>query len=271
MVAMNNPTQSPFSQSAKTIPFNPLYEVSQPTVDAGGLTDEEQEILDAQRQIDNRRQELRDKKEMAELEQRNALFARKDKAEAAAKNFRREALLTANADEKKNLYEWAVEAELEVAWVEQELGIARKEDPAAVTEEKSWLQKNKGLMAIGQMLGVLVAIVYFHSMFNGIGEGITESNRGLPVESRLQPYDATSIQKLFYEKLVVFADLPIALLILFLIVPFIGFYVLPFAKSKRDFYTEFNEDLTPWQRSLLTTAFCLGLLFFLALSHNVKP
>lgn len=190
-----------------------------------------------------------------------------------AQNFRNMAKAESDPDEKRLLLRLASEDDHRASEIGMKLGIqpaqaAADSDPSAGLP---WVKRNRSLVALFQMGGILAAIAYCYNQFTSFGEYIQKLNEKLPVEQHLQPYDLTSIQKFFFEKMVVFTDLPIALLILFLMVPNIGFYVLPFLKSKRDFYTEFNEDLSPWQRSVLTIAISLGLLFFLALSHSVKP
>ena len=237
-----------------------------------GLTPEEVELMEQEQQIEARRVQIQQRKEAAQAEAQNKLLTARDKAKEAAANFRREARKCTDEAEKRSLYEWATEADNEVRQIELELGIAHEAGQDSAPEDnKSFFERNRLLTALLQVVGVLVAILYFHGKFNSFRAEIETMNQGLAVEKQLQPYDETSIQKLVYEKLVVFVDLPIALLVLFLVVPFVGFYVLPFLKSRKDFYTEFFEDLTPWQRSIITTVFSLGLLFFLALSHNVKP
>jgi len=132
--------------------------------------------------------------------------------------------------------------------------------------------RNHRLLAILQVVGVIAAIWLLKWYFQEFRLSILEDNAKLPEGATpVSPYDDSSLQKLVFEKLAVFTDLPIALIVLTLIVPFVGFYLLPFLKARKDFHTEFYEELTPWQRSVITTCFVLGLLLFLALSHMVKP
>ncbi|RAJ92213.1 hypothetical protein LX87_05181 [Larkinella arboricola] len=175
-------------------------------------------------------------------------------------------------EEKKKLLRIARQSEEEAYRIGAALGLDQKQLAEGLAEQKPKQPfLKRPVVAMLQVAGILLAISFCYNRFNQFHKSILKLNESLPMEQHLQPYDLTSIQKFFFEKLVVFTDLPVALLILFMIVPFVGFYVLPFVKSKKDFYTEFYEDLTPWQRSLITTAFCLGLLFYLALSHSVKP
>jgi hypothetical protein len=271
---MKDTSNSPFVggihvNKSNAVPMNGKP-YTQENMESAGLSPEELELQNEERALQEKRDRIQQQKEAAEKEAKDKLFAERDKAKNAADDFRRQAMLATDPNEKKSLYGWATEADLEVVRIERGLGIFREEEPV-VADHTSWFQRNRFLTALLQVVGVLVGILYFHGLFEGFGETILEDNKGLPIEQKLQPYDVTSIQKLFYEKLVVFVDLPIALVVLFLIVPFVGFYVLPFVRSRKDFYTEFYEELTSWQRAIITTAFCLGLLFFLALSHNVKP
>ncbi|WP_138993964.1 hypothetical protein [Larkinella sp. C7] len=238
---------------------------------ADTLQAEKDQLAQDMLKIQARQADLMQKEELAREQRRNVLFVELDKAREAAANFRREARATADPDEKRNLYEWAGEADREVQQLEVELGIAAKADADEPATVLPWMQRNKKVMALLQVLGVLALIQFCYGQFMAYKDQIDAINKTLPFDQHLQPYDLTSIQKFFYEQLVVFTSLPIALAILFLVVPFVGFYVLPFLKSRKDFYSEFYEDLTPWQRTVISTALLLGLLFFLAISHTVKP
>ncbi|RAJ94207.1 hypothetical protein LX87_04092 [Larkinella arboricola] len=247
----------------KPLPMNP--EPNELQAERNRL--DEEFLLLQQRQAD-----LTMKENLAAEMKKTRMFDERQKALDAAAGFRREARATQDENEKRNLYEWAREADEEARRLELELGIVSHAEPS---EEPAialpWMQRHKKLTAMFQVLGVLLLIQFCYSQFMAYKEHIDALNGNLAIDQRLQPYDLTSIQKFFFEQLSVFSSLPIALVILFLIVPFVGFYVLPFLKSRKDFYTEFYEDLTPWQRSIITTALLLGLLFFLALSHTVKP
>ena len=143
------------------------------------------------------------------------------------------------------------------------------EQPVMKTEKKPVLSHR--VIACLQMIAVIGAIWLLKWYFEQYQADILATNKMLPAEQHVSPYDASSLQKLVFEKLALFTDLPFALIVLTLIVPFVGFYLLPFLKARKDFHTEFYEELTPWQRSIITTCFVLGLLFVFALSHLVKP
>ncbi|WP_093827520.1 hypothetical protein [Spirosoma endophyticum] len=262
-----NDSTSPFQ--GKTVPLHGKPMTFE-NIEAAGLTEEELEIQAVEEGLAQRKAQLQQQKQAAAAEERNRLTVQLNKAKDAGVNFRREARETTSEAEKRQLYEWATEADLEVGRLESELGIVRKADQPAVRHQ-TFFQRNRWAVAVCQVLAVLVAVLYFHGQFNNFGDNIREINHGLQADEKMNAYDDTSMQKLMYEKMVVFIDIPLALLLLFIVAPFMGNYVLPFMKSKKDFYTEFFEDLTPWQRSIITIILSLGLLFYLAVSHNVKP
>jgi hypothetical protein len=68
-------------------------------------------------------------------------------------------------------------------------------------------------------------------------------------------------RKLFFEKMTIGTDLLIMLGIIGVISPVIFIYIVPIIKSKRDFLNEFNNDLTAWQRGLLTSIILSAVLF----------
>jgi hypothetical protein len=242
------------------------------STETDALQKEKDEIAEAFMKLQEQQSDLRMKEALALEKERNQKFKQRSDALETAANFRQEARVATDEGEKRSLYEWAREAEAEARQLEIDLGIVSKtdepEEPATVLP---WMQRHKKLTALFQVIGVVILIRFCYGQFMDFKTYIDEINKHLPFDQHLQPYDLTSMQKFFYEQLVVFTSLPVALVILFLVVPFVGFYVLPFLKSRKDFYSEFYEDLTPWQRSIISTALLLGLLFFLALSHTVKP
>ncbi|GAB3256101.1 hypothetical protein GCM10027347_17700 [Larkinella harenae] len=236
---------------------------SQPAVDPKAAA--QQAILDAEALLAR----IQEEEEAEQVARRSRLAAKREVHLRDAENFRNMARNESDPEEKRTLLQLAREDEQLAYQLGQELGLSQPDPNQASKPKLPWLKRP--VVAFLQVAGILLAITYCYRQFNRFNEYIQRMNETLPPEKHLQPYDITSVQKFFWEKLVIFADLPVALLVLFLIVPFVGFYVLPFLRSRKDFYTEFNEELTPWQRSLITTIFCLGLLFYLALSHSVKP
>lgn len=228
----------------------------------------QQSLIDQAQQAQEELDEL-DREEQAEqyayLQQ---LRVRREGHLADAAGFREMAKMETDQAEKENLFRLALAETEKANAIALELGIS-PDDQAEVKPKIPFLKRP--IVAIAQVAGILLLISWAYKAFNQFHDYIQTLNQNLAPERQLQPYDLTSMQKFFYEKMVIFSDLPVALLIVFAIVPFVGFYVLPFFRSKRDFYTEFTEDLTAWQRSLLTTIIFLGVLFYLALSHTVKP
>ncbi|MGA0558285.1 hypothetical protein ACO2Q8_16620 [Larkinella sp. VNQ87] len=236
---------------------------------ASGLEAKRQQAQAAIQAAELELQQIQEEEQAELVARRSRLATTREVHLRDAQNFREMARNESDPEEKRTLLSLAREDEQKAYQIGLELGL--DQDVPAQDEKPRAPFLKRPVVAFLQVAGILAAISFCYRQFNQFNQYIQELNAKLPVEQHLQPYDVTSIQKFFYEKLVVFADLPVALLILFLMVPFVGFYVLPFLKSKRDFYSEFYDELTPWQRSIITTILCLGLLFYLALSHSVKP
>lgn len=194
---------------------------------------------------------------------------------AGAEDFRKKAL-QAISQGKKEHFENQMYQCLDAAQTMRDefpfLAEAETQAPAPEAGKSPWYTRNHRLLAVLQVIGVITAIWMLKWYFQEYRVSILEDNAKLPDSvPPVSPYDDSSLQKLVFEKLALFTDLPFALIVLTLIVPFVGFYLLPFLKARKDFHTEFYEELTPWQRACITTCFVLGLLLFFALSHQVKP
>lgn len=253
-------TDKKLQTEAKTIPLNgnridPLHDKKTKL----------QEQLD---ELHRQAAEITLQEQERDTKRRQDLINQRTELQTDAKQYREEARLCKDPDEKKTLYGYAADCEKAIASITAELG---EEMPVVAEEKVPWYERNHRVVAILQVFGVIALTWWMKWFFDEFKNEIDQLNKALPYEKQMQPYDITSLQKFVFEKFVVFADLPIALIMLFLMVPFIGFYVLPFLKSQKDFYYEFYNELTPWQRACITTAFCLGLLFVLGLSHSVKP
>lgn len=256
---------SPEAQpQAKTIRFNGKAKRQEPDQLEETKSQLQAKMADLQRQA----AEITIKEQEREAERRNELIAQRTELQADARQYREEARQCQDADEKKTLYGYAADCDKAIASITAELG---EELPIVAEEKAPWYERNHRVVAFLQVIGIVILIWWLKWVFEEYKAEIDNLNKSLPIQQQMQPYDMTSIQKFIFEKFIVFADLPVALLLLFAMVPFIGFYVLPFLKSQKDFYYEFYNELTPWQRACITTAFCLGLLFVLGLSHLVKP
>jgi len=215
------------------------------------------------------------KQQADEAERQEKLEAYQNLREDAA-GFRATAVKESDETSKQMYIRWALDADKQAVQLARELGLAIEEPTEEQAEEVTTLEKVHGLFrhrlgAIIQFVLLAVAIYWAGSNFDKIGEHIGELNKHLPLEQQMNAYDITSNQKFFFEKYVEFWDLPVALFKLLILVPFVGLYLLPFIKSRKDFFTEFFEDLTPYQRCLITLAFAALFVLHSALSHGVKP
>ncbi|MGM9510195.1 hypothetical protein ACS5NO_20840 [Larkinella sp. GY13] len=218
--------------------------------------------------IESQKLAIEDRKRQAQEAERTRQIAERDSLLEDAQDFRAQARQATAEDEKKTLYGFAADSERQARDIDRLLGLATADQP---TPPKAWFEQHHRLMLAFQLLGVVVAMWVAYNAFTDLHNTIQEVNKSLAFDKQMQPYDLTSVQKFAYEKFVQLTDLPIALLLLLLVVPMVGFYVLPFVQTGKDFYREFFDELTPWQRSKLATCFILGFLLLAALSHLVKP
>ncbi|GAB3937013.1 hypothetical protein [Larkinella terrae] len=231
----------------------------------------EEERLNADlERIESQKQAIEDRKRQAQETERNQLVAERDSLLEDARDFRQQARQAPNEDEKRTLYSFAADSERQARDIDRKLGLATS-DPSEASPDKRWFEQHHRLTLAFQLLGVFVSLWVAYNSFTDLHNMIQEVNKSLAFDKQMQPYDLTSVQKFAYEKFVQLTDLPIALLLLMFVVPMVGFYVLPFVQSGKDFYREFFDELTPWQRSKLATCFILGFLLLAALSHLVKP
>lgn len=234
------------------------------------------QIRKAQEQLQRDAEELATQKQQAdEAERQRKLDAYQNLRDDAA-GFRATAAQETDEASKQMYVRWAVDADKQAVQLARELGLAIEEPTEPEPEEPTTLEKVTSLFRhrLGALIQVILlgaAIIWASSNFDGIGEHIKVLNKTLPVEQQMNAYDLTSNQKFFFEKYVEFWDLPVGLFKLFILVPFVGLYLLPFLRSRRDFFTEFFEDLTPFQRCVITLAFVALFVLHSALSHGVKP
>ncbi|MBN8820769.1 MULTISPECIES: hypothetical protein [unclassified Spirosoma] len=236
---------------------------------------EAQRIQTLKDQIAQQEHELEQKRLLAEEAERQRKLDAYNGLREDAAGFRATAAKETDEASKKMYVQWALDADKQAVQVARELGLAI-EDSADDSPEPTTLQKVHGLFrhrlgAVIQTVLLGVAIFWASTNFDSIGKHINELNKSLPVEQQMNAYDLTSNQKFFFEKYVEFWDLPVGLFKLLILVPFVGLYMLPFIRSRKDFFTEFFEDLTPYQRCLITLAFVALFILHSALSHGVKP
>ncbi|MDR6195640.1 hypothetical protein [Siphonobacter sp. SORGH_AS_0500] len=130
-----------------------------------------------------------------------------------------------------------------------------------VVESKRWVIPSL------QVSGLLFFIWYCYSRFFAIRAEIILQNKTQEIQSN--PYGLDSIQKLFFEKLALGYNLLAVVAILAILFPRVLLYLLPFCKSKKDFSTEFDQNITSWQRILVTVLLVCSLL--LSLAFSPKP
>lgn len=239
--------------------------------------DPEEAELQAQAEaLEQRKQQLEDKKREAQEAEYNRQLDRYNSLREDAAGFRVSAAKETDESSKKTYLRWAIDADKEAVLLAQTLGLDIPEElqteaePPKVTERLGGKRKQ----VFFQMALLLGIIFIAYSSFVGYGEHLKELNEAIPNDRpdlKLQPYDATSIQKFYLEKFYEFFDLPLALVKLLVLAPFILVYALPFVRSRKDFITEFYEDLTPFQRCVLTVVLLSLFIFHSALSHLVKP
>lgn len=234
------------------------------------------QIRQAQEQLQRDAEELATQKQQAdEAERQRKLGAYQALREDAA-GFRATAVQEADEASKQMYVKWAIDADNQAVQLARELGLAIEEPTEPEPVEPSTLEKVTSLFrhrisAVIQIILLGAAILWASSNFEGIGEHIKVLNKTLPVEQQMNAYDLTSNQKFFFEKYVEFWDLPVAIGKLFIMVPFLGIYLLACFRSRKDFLTEFFEDLTPFQRCVITLGFVALFVLHSALSHGVKP
>lgn len=234
--------------------------------------------------------------EAAELAQKAAFElqeAEKAKAEAKKKQLQREYEgILADAEnfrkssrnpdisesEREKFLRWSAAAEANARQLGIELGViapdpdadAQSEDAQTATTRRNKLHR---ILAVSQILGLLGILWMTLDAFFWVGDVITAHNANVPEGGQtLRPaYDLTSVQKYIYESFTMFADLPRAALLCLLVMPTVVLYIVPIIKSKKDFWTEFFNDLTPWQRAIISVITIIGFLLLSVLAHMAKP
>ncbi|GAB4050400.1 hypothetical protein [Spirosoma litoris] len=235
-----------------------------------------QKLRDQQAQLQRDMDALEEQRQQAEEAERQRKIEAYQALREDAAGFRATAVQETDEASKKMYVQWAVDADRQAVQLARELGLAIEEPVEPGEAERSTMDKVKSLLshrlgAIVQITLLVAAIVWASTNFTNIGHEIQVLNEKLPLEEKMNAYDITSNQKFFFEKYVEFWDLPVGLFKLLILVPFVGLYLLPFIRSRRDFFTEFFEDLTPYQRCLITFGFVALFILHSALSHGVKP
>lgn len=178
-----------------------------------------------------------------------------------------------NDGEKEKYLRWAAAAEANARELGLELGIIvadLNDDEKAATARRNRLHR---ILTVCQVIGLLGILWMTLDAFFFVGDLINSHNVNVPEggQSIRPAYDLTSVQKYIFESFTMFADLPRAALLCLLVFPTIVLYVVPIIKSKKDFWTEFFHELTPWQRAIISVTTVLGFLLLSVLAHMAKP
>ncbi|MVM37240.1 hypothetical protein GO730_05695 [Spirosoma sp. HMF3257] len=247
----------------------------EPAAPALSLEEQAQQIQAQKEALQEQENELELKMQQAQEQEQARKLEEYNNLREDATGFRATAAKETDEESKRLYVQWALDADKQANQLARELGLA-------IEEPEDIHQESKAVKAVGSLLKhrlgavvqislLLLAIWVANHYFNSTGEHIKEVNKVLPVEQQMSAYDETSVQKFFFEKWVEFWDLPVGLFKLLIMVPFVAFYMLPFIRSRKDFFTEFFEDLTPYQRCLLTLSFIALFVLHSALTHGVKP
>lgn len=210
-----------------------------------------------------------------EDEKREKLNAYYGLREEAA-GYRETAVRETDEASKKMYVQWAIDSDRRAVLLARELGLAIEEPVEETPAEPGVLDKVQGLLkhrlgAIVQVFFLALVIIWASKNFTSIGAEIKQINAHVEPAERMNAYDITSNQKFFFEKYVEFWDIPASLAKLFILAPFVALYLLPIFRSRKDFFTEFFEELTPFQRCLIAVSLLALLVLHSALSHGVKP
>ncbi|GAB3790217.1 hypothetical protein GCM10028818_60020 [Spirosoma horti] len=248
----------------------------EPVNEANDILAEEEELTKEAERLANKRQELEDKRRKVQEEEYNAQVDMYNLLRQDAQNFRASAAKETDEASKMTYLRWAIESEKNAVGMAAQLGLEIPKELEEASEPKAATERLGGKrVQVFLQMALLIGVIFFsYRFFVSYGEHIQKVNTTISDETpelKMQPYDATSIQKFFLEKFVEFFDLPLALVKLLIFAPFVLFYVLPFFRTKKDFITEFYEDLTPFQRCVLTLSLVALFLLHSALSHLVKP
>lgn len=191
-----------------------------------------------------------------------------------AENYRQASRNPAISDSERDKFlRWAAAAEANARQFGLELGIIApdpSDDEKTITARRNKLHR---ILAASQIIGLFGILWMTLDAFFFVGEVISQHNANVPEGGQtLRPaYDLTSVQKYIYESFTMFADLPRAALLCLLVMPTVVLYIVPIIKSKKDFWTEFFNDLTPWQRAIISVVTVIGFLLLSVLAHMAKP
>lgn len=135
----------------------------------------------------------------------------------------------------------------------------------------AWLKKHMPYLQVAALLLMFGSFVYGFKFYE---QRIKEFNASLTEEQlltqKINSYNDANIQRIFFERMLQITDLFLCFGFIMIIAPSILAYVMPFLPTKKDFYTEFFNELTAWQRVLSFLILLSSLLLYFALGHTVN-
>ncbi len=159
----------------------------------------------------------------------------------------------------------AREARREATTIEKEIGLNVVQTESV---EEPLYDSKKAVIIQRIMLIALpvLSLIWFFAMRSII----LATNATLPPDAAVPAYGLDSIQKIGFSFFVRATDLLLLYGITKTIAPMIADYLIPTKKSPKDAIQEFYNELTAWQRQLISALFVSAILLYLALSPSVK-
>lgn len=165
------------------------------------------------------------------------------------------------------------EALSEVEMLRKEAHAILGESPVKTPEPTIWTKWAKHLPFI--QVALLVLLVFgtiagfnaYEAKINAYNESLSETE---VITKKINAFNDANLQRVVFERFLQATDLVLIFLFILIVSPTVLGYVLPFVKTKKNFSTEFYENLTPWERAKLFGAFFCALLVYFGLSHTVN-
>lgn len=199
----------------------------------------------------------------------DSLFSTAQQYEQWAKDELAKSLKERDPVQAETFLSYAKERKAEARKLQAELGLEPTQE-LAVDLAAPETDKHPWWIPFAQIGGLCLMIWLCVKGFWDTQRKIAEHNAVVEPFAQVRAHDLDAVQKLFFEKMTVGTDLLVMLGIIGIISPVIFVYIVPIIKSKRDFLNEFNNDLTSWQRGLITTIIIAAVLLYLGLSHSAR-
>ena len=165
------------------------------------------------------------------------------------------------------------EAFSEIEMLRKEAYAILGEPPTQATEPTAWTKLAKRLPFIQVALlallvfGTIGGFYAYEAKINAFNESLSETE---VITKKINAFNDANLQRVVFERFLQATDLVLIFLFILIVSPTVLGYVLPFVKTKKNFSTEFYENLTPWERAKLFGAFFCALLIYFGLSHTVN-